>query len=161
MADPAVVVAAIGAGIAGVAVLVSTLTSLRQIKLTAEIHREQMTLSQRQLFLEIWPKMEALNAIDPSKPIAPDVVRTVNVLELVAVCWEGEMVDSNVIRRSFGQRYVSLYETVQLVPNLGNPPLSGPDMLRACPAAGKLYDELRVELQNQNALNPVGGKRRS
>ncbi len=145
-----------GVIISAIAVVVSAVTAMKQVNLTASIHREQMTLSQRQLFLEIWPKMEALNIIDPASPVAVDVVRTANVLELVALCWEGGMVDSAVIRRSFGTRYIEYYENLQKVPKLTNPNLSGSDILRAVPAVGRLYDQLRKEQQEQNALRPVG-----
>ena len=157
---------ALGLVISAIAVIVSALTARRQTKSALEIHkeqaelsramhREQVMLSQRQLFIDIWPKMEALNAIDLGNVVAPDVIRSVNVLELVALCWEGGMVDSDVIRRSFGTRYLELYEVITKVPNLRNPNFTGQDLLRANPAVGRLYDQLRREAQERGALSPV------
>lgn len=161
------VLTAIGSIGSAAAVIVTAITARKQTALTAQInedqskltqtiHHEQTILSQRQLFLDIWPKMEALNVIDLKNVIAVDVIRTVNVLELVALCWEGGMVDADIIRRSFGTRYLELYEVIGKVPNLGNPNHAGTDLLRATPAVGRLYDQLRKEAQEHGALRPVG-----
>jgi len=93
--------AALGVSVAAVAVIVTGTHCWKAERACTEIHKEQMTLSQRQLFLDVWPKMEALSDINPASPVGPDVIRSVNVLELVALCWEGEMVDSQVISSVF------------------------------------------------------------
>lgn len=148
-------IAAAGLLVSAIAIVASVWTAARQGKQSAELHRQQVLLSQRQLFLEIWPKLEALNQIDLTQIVVPDVVRTVNVLELVALCWEGGMVDSNVIRRSFGVRYVALHDVVAQVPKMSNPNFSGVELLRQCPAIGKLYDQLRKEQQDHQALKGI------
>ncbi len=131
-------------------------TREKQAELSAKMHADQLLLSQRQLFLEIWPKLSTLNDVDPAKAVAVDVINAVNVLELVGLCWEGGMVDSNVIRRSFGERFVAMYDRVHAVPKL--PPSigkSGADLINENPAIGKLYEVLRKELLERGALTPI------
>jgi hypothetical protein len=66
----------------------------------------------------------------------------------VALCWESQMVDSGVIKRAFGERYVHFYDEIMKVPNLVNPNKSGSDLIRYNPAIGRLFDELRRQRQS-------------
>lgn len=147
---------ALGVVASSLAVIIAARTARSQADLTRLVHHDQMMLSQRQLFLDIWPRLVGLNEIDPAKPVGPDVINAVNVLELVALCWEGGMVDSGVIRRAFGEVFLRFYDNIMKVPNLGNPNKSGSDMIRENPSIGKLYKQLQEEAINRNALTPVG-----
>jgi hypothetical protein len=56
--------------------------------------------------------MSKLHRIDRDNPVKSDVLMVVNTLELVALCTEGGMVDSQVIRRTFQDVYLELYDQV-------------------------------------------------
>jgi hypothetical protein len=138
--------AIISAIIAGVAIVKSMTTA-------KDVHREQMLLSQRQLFITIWPKLAELSEINPARAVGVDVIKNVNVLELVALCWEGGMVDANVIRRAFGKQFVTMRDRIASVPMLPAPiNKTGQDLLNENPAIGKLYDVLKRELQEHGAV---------
>jgi hypothetical protein len=83
-----------------------------QSKLSKEIHDQQVLLSQRQLLIPLWEYMSKLHRIDRDNPVKSDVLMVVNTLELVALCTEGGMVDSQVIRRTFQDVYLELYDQV-------------------------------------------------
>lgn len=153
----ALVLSAIGVIVSAVAAITAASTARNQASLSRMIHQNQMTLSQRQLFLDIWPRLVSLAEIDPAKPVGPDVINAVNVLELVALCWEGGMVDADVIRRSFGEVYLRFHDNIMKVPNLGIPNKSGSDMIRENPSIGRLFKQLQEENHNRNVLSPVGG----
>ncbi len=99
------------------------------------------------------------NDINPTSPVWPDVIRAVNVLELVAVSWEGELIDENIIRRIFAQRFIHLYRNIE---ECKNPPsevgIDGKQMLFECRAATQLYQQLSNEYINQDKLTPISKK---
>ena len=84
-----------------IAVVVAIFTSIKQSRLTESIHKEQRLFAQRQMLIPIWGVISNLNDIDPSKPVWPDVIKAMNTLELVALCWEGQLIDKHIIRRTF------------------------------------------------------------
>ena len=60
--------------------------------------------------------------IDPNKPIEVAVIEAANALELVAVCWEADVVDRDLIRRSFADSFIKMYadiESIKQVPGKG------------------------------------------
>jgi hypothetical protein len=146
---------ALGVVASSFAVIAALRIANDQSKLTKTVHKNQMLLSQRQLFIQVWPLIEGLRAIDVDRPVGPDVIKAVNVLELVALCWESQMVDANVIKRAFGERYVHFYDEIMKVPNLGNPNKSGSDLIRENPAIGLLFDELRRQRQSAGVPPPL------
>ena len=102
-------------------------------------------MSQRQLLLPLWSYITNLNDIDPTKPIEADVLKTVNTLELVALCCEGGMIDAAVIKRTFKDVYLRLYDQIQALPILPGLKRSGPELLNQNPAAKAFYKELEEE----------------
>lgn len=105
----------------------------------------QRTLSQRQLIIPLWEHMSNLNEIDPQKPVVPHVLKGVHTLELVALCCEGGMVDDRVIKRTFRDAFIQLYDAISRCPEMPELRKSGPDILRENRAAMRFYEELRKE----------------
>lgn len=142
--------------IAGVALIGTVILAKRQMELTKTIHQQQTLLAQRQYLLPLWDYLTGLNDIDPNNPVWIDVIRAVNALELVAVCWEGELIDENIIRRIFHQQYIDFYDKVMLCQN---PPPSirqnGREMIRENRATTKLYQLLLVEHANRYEIDPI------
>lgn len=129
-----------------------------QIDTSRKLHHEQILLNQRQLLLPLWDHLSNINDIDTDaeKTIWVDVVKAVNTLELVALCWEAQAIDQNIIRRTFGDKFVQFYEKIQ---DCKKPPpgwKTGRQYLQENRAASKLYEEIKREINNQNALQPIG-----
>lgn len=124
---------------------------------TVRLHRRQMLLEQRQFLLPLWTQLKELNDINPRNPVWPDVTQAVNLLELVAVSWEGRLIDVNIIRRMYSQLYIEFYQKIE---ECRNPPpgieKTGKQMLLACPAVIKLYGELMAEHADKDMLAPIG-----
>jgi hypothetical protein len=123
-----------------------------QSKLSLKIHENQILLSQRQLLIPLWEYISKVDRIDPSLPVTPDVLKVVNTLELVALCTEGGMVDTQVIKRTFGQVFLELYDQVHACPPLPGLNKSGPDLLRENRAAMSFYKELSSDDMNRDKL---------
>lgn len=119
------------------------------------VYRGQRLLSQRQLLIPLWDYMSSLNEINPQRPITPDVLKVVNTLELVALSCEGGMVDPAVIKRTFRNIYMNLYEQVERCgPLPGLEPKAGRDLLKENPAAMAFYQQLLKEHLDRDRLKP-------
>lgn len=116
------------------------------------VYRGQRLLTQRQLLIPLWEYMSSLSEVNPQQPITPDVLKVVNTLELVALSCEGGMVDPAVIRRTFRNIFMKLYEQVDRcgeLPGLGK---TGRDLLKENPAAMTFYHQLLGEHLNRDRL---------
>jgi len=124
-----------------------------QSDISLKIHENQKLLSQRQLLLPLWDYMSNLKNVDPAKPIEADVLKVVNTLELVALCCKGGMVGTAVIKRTFRDVFMQLYDQVKAVPKMTPLNLSGVDLLKQNPAAMKFYKELEDEHIHKGELS--------
>lgn len=141
---------AIGTGLAGLAALGSIVATIR-------IAATQRTLAQRQLLLPLWQYLSTLEDINPLKPVTPAVVKTVNTLELVAICCEGGMVDAAVIRRTFRDGFMRHYEAIENCVQLPGLNKSGKELLSENRAAQTMFAKLRAEHLDQDRLRKLGG----
>jgi hypothetical protein len=155
--------AAISTVLALIALIVTIFTQVQQRQLTRSLHAQQTLLQQRQLLLPMWEYLDRTSFLNPSAPVWEDVRKTANTLELVAVCWEGGLIDPDIIRRIFADTFIELYESVE---QCQNPPptfpLDGRALLRRSPATQRLYDELRQERINQGRIPAMtNGRKRT
>lgn len=132
--------------------ILSAIAASLAVVVTWVVYKGQTRLSQRQLLLPLWQYISTLSDIDPQAPIGPDILKIVNTLELVALSCEGGMVDARVIKRTFRDVYLRLYEKVQAVPNVPGLNKSGADLLRENPAAMRFFRELQTEHENSGSL---------
>lgn len=128
--------------------------AVQQSGISVRIHEEQTRLSQRQLLLPLWEYISTLNNIDPQKAIGPEILKVVNTLELVALTCEGGMVDALVIKRTFSDWYLKLYDQVAAVPLVPGRNISGTALLMENPSAMSFYEELKREHMNRGKLTP-------
>lgn len=165
--DQPAFIAAVGTALSAIAAAVAVLVSWivykgqsamtgklarEQTELSRKIHEDQTRLSQRQLLIPLWGYMSSLNEIDSSKIIEPDVLKIVNTLELVALCCEGEMIDKAVIKRTFKDVYIKLYDQVKVLPMMSGLKRSGQELLNQNPAAKRFYKELEADHMEGGAL---------
>jgi hypothetical protein len=124
----------------------------RQEQLANELSERERLLTQRQLLLPLWQYISTLSQIDPKNPVVPDVLRVVNTLELVALCCEGEIIDPRVVKRTFRDTYIMLYQQVEqcgVLPGLGK---LGRSLMNENRAAIAFYQELMNEHMQRDSL---------
>jgi len=142
--------------IEAIAASLSALIAAIAIYQTVKLQKKQMLLEQRQFLLPLWTQLQSLDEIDPQKPVWKDVIKAVNILELVAVSWEGQLIDENIIRRMYCELYIEFFDNIT---DCKNPPPSiskdGRQMLYASPATIKLYNLLKTEHAEKGGLNPI------
>ena len=150
------IVSALAAGIAGFAAWKAIDIHKEQQKLSKSIHNQQLLLAQRQLLLPMWEYLDDLSNIDPSNPVWEDVRIASNTLELVSVCWEGQMIDEAVLRRFFDTTFIEFYENIQQCVNPpSNVQMDGHALLRNSPATRRLYQYLVKEISERDKINPL------
>jgi hypothetical protein len=112
-----------------------------------KVHETERRLSQRQTVIDLWPHISNLDLPAANDPAPRAVVNGVNALELVAVCWEAEAVDRDVIRRVFAEPFLRMHAAIAAVTVPLTNGRTGPEMLQAAPSIGALYDTLTRERQ--------------
>lgn len=119
-----------------------------------EISKRQLLLSQRQNLLPLWSQLDSVRDIDltllGTEKFQWDRVNTLaNSLELIALCYEADVVDKTIIRRTFATQYVRLYEKVMkcIAPSTSH--ASGPELMENNHAATDLYNELKALIEEQ------------
>lgn len=141
--DPATIATGIiGVVISGIGVYIAR----QAMKSSEEIARTQRRLAQRQLIIPLWQYMASLNKIDTENPNVDHVLKAVNTLELVALCVEGNMVDGQVIRRTFRDSFVALVDQIDNCRTLPALNKDGKALLKENKAAMAFYEELKKEL---------------
>lgn len=121
-----------------------------------KIHENQKQLAQRQFIVPLWQQTSTLPNIDSENPKTDDVVKAVNVLELVAVCMEGGMVDSVIMRRVFAENYLRLYRQISKCKKIPRLETDGDELLNQCPAVKQLFKELEEEADNKHKPTALG-----
>ena len=114
----------------------------------------QRALNQRQLLLPLWQYLAKLNDIDSKQPITPQVIETVNTLELVALCCEGGMVDKGIIKRTFRDGFMRHYQAINACVSVPGTNKTGSQLLAENRAAMAFYNELIAE--HLDADRPTG-----
>jgi len=124
----------------------------RQEQLAKELSERERLLTQRQLLLPLWQYMSTLSQIDPKNPVVPDVLKAVNTLELVALCCEGEIIDPRVVKRTFRDTYIMLYQQVEQCGDLKGLGKTGRSLMNENRAAIAFYQELMSEHIQRDSL---------
>lgn len=150
--------------VSAISLVVSFLSSRRQeqletkiheseSRLQKEVHSNELTLQRRSSFFDLWPHVAHLNQVDPTNPIQVDVIKAVNALEMIAICWEANVVDREVIRVSMLDSYLSMHDSInQIAGRLPNGK-NGPEVLRASPIVGKVYNSLLGVKHGQSKIS--------
>lgn len=149
----AIIIAALGVAVSALATIIATRTQKKQMELTKELHDDARLLAQRRAFIDIWPLIANMRDIDIQKVYPAVVIENTNKLELIAACWEGQMVDLDLIRRTFQSRYIEMVEKIQSVPPMSE--LNGKDgrtVLRENPSVERLYARLKQESLDEGAV---------
>jgi hypothetical protein len=144
----------IAAGISGYTSWQSAAAAKRAENRATEIHNSEKLLSQRQMIVPLWTYITSIEEIDPEKIIEPNVIKTINALELIALCCEGQMIDKEVIKATFTEIYIRQYEAIQSLPHMPGIKKDGKAVLRENRAAYRFYQELKKEDTELGKLNP-------
>ncbi|MBK7841697.1 MAG: hypothetical protein IPJ49_29235 [Candidatus Obscuribacter sp.] len=100
--------------------------------------------------MPLWQQTSTLAEIDSSNPKTDDIVKAANVLELVAVCYEGGMVDQLVMKRVFADNYLRLYRQINKCNKISGLNIDGDEVLNRCPAVKQLFKVLEEEADSKH-----------
>ena len=126
-----------------------------QQRLAEDMHQQQQKLNQRQLFLPVYEQFKEISDIDPDAPVWPDVIRAANFLELLGVCWEGNLIDREVLLRVYRERVIDLYEQIEKCLAAPKKNKTGKEVLEQNRAAVSLYQHLKQEDLERDKISPL------
>jgi hypothetical protein len=137
--------------------IASTTTAQESLKAAKDLSERQIQLSQRQMIVELWDYISNLSAIDcrQGKTVGPDVTKALNTLELIAICCEGGMVDKEVIKRTFREPFMELFEQIADCMEIPGRDKNGRRLLDENHATVQMYEELKTEERNRYKTAPV------
>jgi len=117
-------------------------------------YQDKKRESRRFFTTTLWDKVASLNEVDSHQPIGPDVKNAVNALLAVAMCWEADTVDRDMVVLGFGELYETLYQQIYevTVPVPGYRQ-TGREMLAQHRVIGAIRDEIQRKL-NERAKMP-------
>jgi len=115
-----------------------------------------LQLQQRQLIVPLWEYLSKTEAIAPENPNERAVVDSVNVLELVALCYESQAIEQAMIKRTFRDKYLSIYREIEALPKMGSGK-SGRDYIHENRACQAFYDVLSAESKHQDKADALPG----
>jgi hypothetical protein len=138
-------VSGIGVVVAAIALIVSIRNAGRQ--------REA---DRRSFIFPLWEHINHISHIDPTpdKIVAEDARRALNALKLVALCWEGQVVNRRMIALAFGRTYMDLYEELAKA-NFVSPGYSASwrDMINNEGAVRRVYLAIDKEITGSPTLD--------
>lgn len=135
----------------------TTLIASNAMTSTENVAKLQRMLTQRQFLIPLWQYMTAVNALNTKDPNIKDVLNAVHTLELVALCVEGGMVDEAIIKRTFRDGFVALFDQVESCPYMEPLKRDGKALVRENRAASAFYGRLKDELHEQDKPAPLEG----
>jgi hypothetical protein len=120
--------------------------------LQTKISEREEKLNQRAQLIPIWSYLIGVRQINPQNPVPKQVVDTANTLELVATCCEAEIIDPDVVKRTFRNTYITLYEQIEQVQNIEGWDMSGKKLLSEKPAAQDWYKKFKDQIVNETKI---------
>jgi len=120
--------------------------------LTERLSRDEATVESRRFFSILWEKYILLSKINPQSPIEPDVRRAINTFELIALCWQANVVDKEMVVLSFGADYNLICGQIEQsveVPGTGK---SGAELLNEHPSIMRVRTEINEKRQARGSM---------
>ena len=135
----------------GLSVLVATIALIVSIRTSAK----QREADRRSFIFPLWEHINSVSHLDPKsdKLVAEDARIAINALKLVALCWEGDIVNRRMIALAFGRTYMDLYEELESA-NFVTPGFSSSwrELVRSEQAVRRVYKAIERMLIGKSQL---------
>jgi hypothetical protein len=123
--------------------------------LQREMDQQKGRIEKRRFITVLWDRMFTLTEINSEDPIEPDIRHAYNTLDAVAMSWEADLVDQELVVVSFGKLYIRLYDQIKDVKLIPGRNISGANLLQENPLIKAVYDEIQTELNKRARLSPL------
>jgi hypothetical protein len=120
--------------------------------LQERLRKDEASDSKRRFVIDLWDRISGTSDIDPQNPVGPDVRRALNAMELIAMCWEGNIVDHEMVERIFGKMYRNLYNQIRQCQSVPGSNGSGQYLLDENPTIIRVHRELEDMVSNRGKL---------
>ena len=89
------------------AMVVSWRTATKLKEKDIELKKHDIEHNKRKLFITaLWDRLVDVKALNPGNVTRERILEVLNTLELVALCWEENVVDRRLIALAFGDNYI-------------------------------------------------------
>jgi hypothetical protein len=87
--------------------LIASVTAIVMSWRTAtQLKQRDIQIDKRKLFITtLWDKLTAVRGLNATNVTQERLLEVLNTLELVAVCWDADIVDRDLVVRAFGASY--------------------------------------------------------
>lgn len=112
----------------------------------AELGKKQFEFNQAASVLTLWEYTSEIVQIDPSDPDEEELFRSMNAIELVALCVHLEVIHPEIFDRTFSRWFVEHYERIRACRRVSKNELdqrSGRDLLNENPTTKELYRKIK------------------
>lgn len=159
VAGIAVVIALFALGVSVVAIKVQWATAREQAGITARQNELQIVLNshvtdveRRRFTIELWTRMESIQHIDPNDPAPAIVMRNLDILELLAVCWTADIVDRQMVVIAFGQLFMEIIRETRAIQQGiggGGRNRTGSEILEDRPILSECLSDIEARVRQQ------------
>ncbi len=71
-----------------------------------QVKQQDIQIDKRKLFITaLWDKLTAVRGLNPTNVTQERLLEVLNTLELVALCWDANIIDRDLVARAFGASY--------------------------------------------------------
>ncbi len=139
------------------ALIISGVAIFMSRRVAIKLKNQDIANDRRRLFITaLWDKLTAVRGLDSGNATRERVVEVLNTLELVALCWESNIVDKDLVTRAFGDSYSLRVAEVNgitsgkgyddLIEELG---MDGPRLLEQYARIVPVCNEIKKELSKR------------
>jgi hypothetical protein len=93
-----------------------------------------------------------LNESDRQAPLAKDISNAANTLDLVAVCYDATIIDQDIVKRIFRNKYISFYDQIAWFQWIDALNKSGNTLLNEKPVVGRIYSIFKNYTYEQDRI---------
>ena len=139
--------------IAILSLVISAVVGVYAIMVTRRNEEAEEKAERRRFFAILWDRFTPVNDINPNNPIEVDVRYAINFFELVALSWQANVVDREMVALAFGAKYNIICGQIEQIttklPTLGQ---TGAEILSAHSHIQAVRSEINTWRQKRSSL---------
>jgi hypothetical protein len=136
------------------ALFMSVVSIYLSVATSHRLKNKDIVNERRRLFITaLWDKLTSVKGLNTTNATKERVFEVLNTLELVALCWDNDIADNELIVRSFGHSYSERVDEIKgIVSGTSYDSLilalkmDGPRLLRLYPRVEPVRDEIKSKL---------------
>lgn len=159
-------IAFVGVIITGLGVIITAISVIYTMHITKKISNIQTALNKRQILVPMWEYICSISRINEGgvELTWNQIIATSNKLELIALAWESELIDTELLDSTIRNLFLEVwediinYEKTITYENGGEQTHKGKSLIKYNKAAHRRYLRLKEEELNERKNQPLNTK---